>query len=223
MTTPFKIGFLIYPHMTQLDVTGPAQVLSQMSGAQIHMVWKTRDAVPSDCNVTIVPTHTFETCPDLDMVCVGGGPGQPAIMQDAAVLGWLARQGGQAAYVTSVCSGSLLLGAAGLLKGYRAGAHWNYRHMLPLFGAKPVNERVVVDRNRITGGGVTAGIDFALRVAQEVRGEEEAKTLQLLWEYAPEPPFDTGLPERTTPAIVARAQGLLDAEISRAAAVLAPA
>lgn len=218
MTTPFKIGFLIYPHMTQLDVTGPAQVLSQMSGAEIHMVWKTLDPVPSDCNVTIVPTDTFETCPDLDMVCVGGGGGQTSLMTDPEVLGWLARQGAQAKYVTSVCSGSLLLGAAGLMKGYRAGCHWGYREMLTLFGAETVNERVVVDRNRISGGGVTAGIDFALQVALAVRGEAEARTLQLAYEYNPEPLFDCGVPEKADAATVAAARALLERLTAAAAA-----
>jgi cyclohexyl-isocyanide hydratase len=223
MTTPFKIGFLIYPYMTHLDVTGPAQVFAQMSDCQVHMVWKTRDPVPTDSAVTLVPTDTLESCPDLDMVCVGGGPGQGPLMVDAAVLAWLARQGAQADYVTSVCSGSLLLGAAGLMKGYRAGSHWTVRDMLPMFGAEPVNERVVTDRNRITGGGVTAGIDFALTIVARLRGEDEAKSLQLLCEYAPEPPFDTGTPERTTPEIAARARAVLDEQIARANAALAPA
>lgn len=223
MSAPFKIGFLIYPYMTHLDVTGPAQIFAQMSDAEVHMVWKTRDPVPTDSAITLVPTDTFETCPDLDMVCVGGGPGQGPLMNDAAVLAWLARQGLQARYVTSVCSGSLLLGAAGLMQGYRAGSHWMVRDMLRTFGAEPVNARVVVDRNRITGGGVTAGIDFALQVVAALRGEEEAKTVQLLCEYAPEPPFDAGLPERTTPEIADRARALLGAQVAEAAAALSPA
>lgn len=223
MTKPFKIGFLIYPYMTHLDVTGPAQVFAQMSDAQVHLVWKTCDPVPTDSAVTLVPTDTLESCPDLDMVCVGGGPGQGPLMTDPDVLAWLARQGAQADYVTSVCSGSLLLGAAGLMRGYRAGSHWTMRDMLPAFGAEPVNERVVIDRNRITGGGVTAGIDFALTIVALLRGEDEAKSVQLLCEYAPEPPFDAGLPERTTPEIVDRARAILNAQIARADGALAGA
>ena len=219
MTQAFKIGFLLFPHVTQLDFTGPAQILSMMSGAEIHVVWKTLDPVPSDCNITIVPTHTFETCPDLDMVCVPGGPGQASIMGDGEVLQWLARQGKQASYVTSVCSGSLLLGAAGLMKGYRAGCHWAFRDLLPNFGAIPVNERVVVDRNRISGGGVTAGIDFALIVAHEVRGSDEAQRLQLLFEYAPAPPFDTGVPEKAPAAMAVEARRILEEAVRKFSAI----
>ena len=215
MTQPFKIGFLLFPHVTQLDFTGPAQILSMMSGAEIHIVWKTLDPVPTDCSFTIVPTHTFETCPDLDMICVPGGPGQAPMMNDAEVISWLQRQGKQAAYVTSVCSGSLLLGAAGLMKGYRAGCHWAFRELLTHFGAVPVNERVVVDRNRITGGGVTAGIDFALIVAQQVRGAHEAQRLQLLFEYAPTPPFDMGVPEKAGPVMVAEARRILEEAVRK--------
>jgi len=209
MGAPFRIGFLLYPHVTQLDLTGPAQFLSRMSDTQLHLVWKTLDPVMTDAGFAIVPTDTFEGCPALDMVCVPGGGGQLAIMSDPEVLGWLKRQGGQAAYVTSVCSGSLLLGAAGLVSGYRAGAHWAYRDRLSVFGATPVAERVVKDRNRITGGGVTAGIDFALAVIAEVRGESEARAIQLAYEYAPKPPFDSGTPETATPATIAAAQAIL--------------
>lgn len=209
MAGSFHIGFLLYPHVTQLDLTGPAQFLARMSNTRVHFVWKDLAPVMTDAGFAILPTDTFEMCPDLDMVCVPGGGGQLAIMSDADVLGWLKRQGGQAAYVTSVCSGSLLLGAAGLMNGYRAGAHWAYRDKLTMFGATPVAERVVKDRNRITGGGVTAGIDFALAVIDEVRGTEEAKAVQLAYEYAPEPPFDSGTPSTATPETVAAAQAIL--------------
>lgn len=220
MAEAFHIGFLLYPHVTQLDLTGPAQFVARMSDTKLHLVWKTLTPVMTDAGFAIVPTDTFEGCPDLDMLCVPGGGGQLAIMGDAEVIGWLKRQGGQAKYVTSVCSGSLLLGAAGLMNGYRAGAHWAYRDKLPAFGATPVAERVVKDRNRITGGGVTAGIDFALAVIDEVRGAEEAKAIQLAYEYAPQPPFDSGTPATAAPETIAAAQAILQrmgAEAAQAA------
>lgn len=210
MGQPFRIGFLLYPHVTQLDLTGPAQFLSAMSDTSIHLVWKDRNPVMTDAGFSILPTDSLESCPDLDLLCVPGGAGQLAIMQDAAVLGWLKRQGAQAKYVTSVCTGSLLLGAAGLMAGYRAGAHWAHRDKLTMFGATPVAERVVKDRNRITGGGVTAGIDFALTVIEKVRGADEAKAVQLAFEYAPEPPFDSGTPATASPKTVTAAAAILE-------------
>lgn len=209
MSTPFRIGFLVYPGVTQLDFTGPAQVLSLMSDASIHLVWKSTEPVMTDAGFAVVPTHTLTTCPDLDLVCVPGGGGQLALMQDADVLSWLRRQGIGAAYVTSVCSGALLLGAAGLLGGYRAGTHWAYRAKLPLFGAEPCSDRVVKDRNRITGGGVTAGIDVALAILAEVRGVDAAMAVQLALEYAPEPPFHSGTPDQASPKTLLAAQALL--------------
>ena len=220
MTAPFRIGFLLYPHVTQLDLTGPAQFLARMSDTAVHLVWKTTDPVMTDAGFAIVPTNSFATCPDLDMVCVPGGGGQMAVMADADVLGWLKRQGAQASYVTSVCSGSLLLGAAGLLSGYQAGAHWAYRDKLALFGAIPTAGRVITDRNRITGGGVTAGIDFALTVIAAVRSAEEAKAIQLAFEYAPEPPFNSGTPGTASPDTIKAAQALLARMGEEAAASL---
>ncbi len=219
MTTPFRIGFLLFPHVTQLDLTGPAQFLAAMSGAELHFVWKDLNPVQTDATFQILPTDTFESCPDLDMICVPGGAGQQTLMQDTQVLGWLARQGAQAKWVTSVCTGSLLLGAAGLLKGYRAASHWAYREHLPLFGAIVDEARVSRDRNRITGGGVTAGIDFALGVVAAVRGEAEAKEIQLFLEYAPEPPFDFGRPDKAGPELV----GLVKQRLSEAVAKLSGA
>ncbi|MBX7482153.1 DJ-1/PfpI family protein [Qipengyuania qiaonensis] len=206
---PFRIGFLLYPHVTQLDLTGPAQFLSRMSDATIHLVWKDRAPVPTDAGFSILPTDDLATCPQLDMICMPGGAGQVPLMGDSAILDWIARQGGQAQYVTSVCSGSLLLGASGLLRGYEAGCHWAYRDMLAAFGATPVPERVVSDRNRITGGGVTAGIDFALTVIARIRGEAEAKAIQLAYEYAPQPPFSSGRPESSDSETIASAQAIL--------------
>ena len=203
MTASFHIGFLLFPGLTQLDLTGPAQVLSRMSGATVHFVWKTLDPVPSDCGLSLVPTDTFESCPDLDLLCVPGGIPIADVMADSEAMAWLRRQGGHAAYVTSVCTGSLILAAAGLLKGYRAGCHWAWRDLLRHFDAEPVAERVVVDRNRITGGGVTAGIDFAFRVIEEVRSAREAQIIQLALEYDPQPHHRGGTPETSPPEITA--------------------
>ena len=223
----FQIGFLLFPGLTQLDLTGPAQVLSRMSDAEVHYVWSSLDPVPSDAGLSLVPTATFETCPDLDLLVVPGGLPVAAVMEDAAAMAWLRRQGAQARYVTSVCTGSLILAAAGLLTGYRAACHWAWRDMLGLFGALPTAGRVVIDRNRITGGGVTAGIDFAFRVLEEVRGKRESQAIQLALEYDPSPPNPGGTPETSPPEIVAHVRKLMQdrmagrsAEIERIAARL---
>lgn len=216
MGKPFRVGFLLYPHVTQLDLTGPAQFLSRMSDTVVHLAWKNREPVSTDAGFSILPTDNFASSPDLDLICIPGGGGQPAMMSDGAVLDWLTRQGRQAAYVTSVCSGSLLLGAAGLLTGYRASSHWACLDRLAAFGATPVAERVVVDRNRITGGGVTAGIDLALAVIAEVRGIDEARAIQLAFEYAPDPPFDSGTPEKASPEIIAAANLILRRMVAEA-------
>jgi cyclohexyl-isocyanide hydratase len=215
MAESIQIGILLYPNVTQLDATGPAQVLSRVPGAKMHMIWKTLDPVPTDAGFSIVPTTTFADCPRLDVICVPGGGGQTALMTDDETLDFLRRQAATARYVTSVCTGSLVLGAAGLLKGYKSACHWAWRDMLPAFGAIPVAERVVRDRNRISGGGVTAGIDFGLTVAAELAGEEVAKSIQLVLEYDPKPPFDSGSPEKAGPERVKRIRdrlaGLLQA------------
>src|SRR5262252_898479 len=204
MAEPLQIGILLYPNVTQLDATGPAQVLSRVPGAKMHMIWKTRDPVPTDAGFSIVPTTTFADCPQLDVICVPGGGGQVELMVDPETLDFLRKQAAGARYVTSVCTGSLVLGAAGLLKGYKSACHWAWRDMLNAFGAIPVAERVVRDRNRISGGGVTAGIDFGLTVAAELAGEEVAKSIQLVLEYDPQPPFDSGSPEKAGPERVQR-------------------
>ena len=175
MADTLHIGILLYPDVTQLDATGPAQFLARLPGAKLHMIWKTKDPVPTDAGFSIVPTTTFVDCPELDVICVPGGFGQVALMTDAETLDFLRRQAATARYVTSVCTGSLVLGAAGLLKGYRSACHWAWRDLLTDFGAIPVAERVVRDRNRISGGGVTAGIEF-----------------------------DSGSPEKADPALVRR-------------------
>lgn len=212
-----KIGFLLYPHLTQLDLTGPAQVFAA-SGAELYYVWKDLAPVRTDATFDMLPNATFESCPPVDLLCVPGGPGQARVMDDKDVLEWLARQGRQAQWVTSVCSGSLLLGAAGLLKGYRAASHWNYRQHLAMFGATADEGRIVRDRNRITGGGVTAGIDLALQVLALTAGESEARQVQLQLEYAPQPPFDCGRPELAGEVLVAQVRARLALLVATAAA-----
>ena len=211
---PLEVGMLLYPGLTLLDLIGPATVLSWFSN--IHLVWKTKDLVYSDTGFGIQPTATFETCPrELDILFVPGGFGQPQHMNDDEVLAFLAARAPQSKYLTSVCSGSLLLGAAGLLKGYKATSHWATRDALSTFGAEPVEARVVVDRNRITGGGVTAGIDFGLVLLAKLRGEEAAKLTQLAMEYDPEPPFDSGSPKTADPAIVQQAMSFIAAALEQ--------
>lgn len=220
MSAPFRIGFLLFPHVTQLDLTGPAQFLSRMSDVELVFVAKSLDLVPTDAGFSIKPTATFQDCAQLDLVCVPGGGGQTAAMADVETMEWLKRVGAEARYVTSVCSGALMLGAAGLLNGYKSGTHWAYSQYLSRFGATHVACRVVKDRNRITGGGVTAGIDFALAVIEEIRGAEEAKAIQLMLEYDPSPPFDSGSPQRATSETIAAAHRLLAALTEEAAAAV---
>ena len=204
MAETLNIGILFFPRVTQLDATGPAQVLSRAPGAKMHIVWKTRDPVPTDSGFSVVPTTTFADCPQLDVICVPGGAGQIDLMNDQETLDFLRRQAPGARYVTSVCTGSLVLAAAGLLKGYRSACHWAAREQLRDFGAIPVAERVVRDRNRISGGGVTAGSDFGLTMLAELDGEEVARSVQLMMEYDPQPPFDSGSPEKAGPERVGR-------------------
>ncbi len=196
-TPPLAIGLLFFPGMTQLDVTGPFEVLARLPGARMHLLWKRIEPITSDVGLTLMPTTTFDDCPELDVLCVGGGPGQIAVMDDPEVMAFVAKAGASARYVTSVCAGSLILAGAGLLDGYRSACHWLSRDQLAPLGAIPVAERIVVDRNRISGGGVTAGIDFAFQLAAELCGEDVAKRLQLLLEYDPQPPF--AVSERTAP------------------------
>ncbi|MEG3143202.1 DJ-1/PfpI family protein [Sphingomonas sp. RT2P30] len=198
-----RIAFLLFPGLTQLDLTGPAQFLSRMPGATMDLVWKDRQPVPTDAGFAIVPTATFDAVEAADILCIPGGIGVSDVMDDAVAMAWVRRIGADAAWVTSVCTGSLILGAAGLLKGYRATTHWAWHHHLALFGAEPVKARTVVDRNRVTGGGVTAGIDFALTLIAAASGEGVARTLQLGLEYDPQPPFAGGTPDKAGAEIVA--------------------
>lgn len=201
-TKPLQIGFLIFADMTQLDFTGPYEVFARLPDTLVHVVAKRVGPVRTDRGLVLVPTVTCAACPPLDVIIVPGGPGQQALMDDAEVLGFLRAQAKGARYVTSVCTGALVLGAAGLLTGYRATTHWLSLPLLEMFGAIPVDERVVIDRNRVTGGGVTAGIDFGLRLAAELHGEAVAQRIQLQMEYSPAPPFDAGSPATAPKAVV---------------------
>jgi len=198
-----KIGLLLFPKLTQLDLTGPLEVFTSMPGADVSLIWKTLDPVVSDGGMSILPTQTFEECAHLDLICVPGGPGQIDLMSDDETLDFLRRIAPGCQWVTSVCTGSLILGAAGLLRGYRATSHWSSIDQLELFKATPVHERVVLDRNRVTGAGVTSGIDFALTLAAEILGEEIAKEIQLKIEYDPAPPFNSGSPRLAEPELLA--------------------
>jgi cyclohexyl-isocyanide hydratase len=195
-------GLLLFPHLTQLDLTGPAEVFSRCPEAKVHLIWKSLEPVSTGEGWSIVPNRTFADCPQLDVLCVPGGQGQTELMGDDETLDFLREQAAGARFVTSVCTGSLLLGAAGLLEGYRATCHWMSLDQLPLFGAVPVAERVVRDRNRMTGGGVTAGIDFGLSLAAELYGPLVARRIQLMLEYAPQPPFPSGTPAAAGPELV---------------------
>lgn len=189
-----QIGFVIFPNLTQLDFTGPLQVLARLPGASTHVAAKTLEPVASDSVLKLMPTTTFAGCPALDLICVPGGFGVDQAMEDEETVDFVRRQGARAKYVTSVCTGAFILGVAGLLQGKRATTHWAYHHLLPRVGAIPVKERVVRDGNRFTGGGVTAGIDFALTLMAEIAGLDIAQAVQLALEYDPQPPFNSGSP-----------------------------
>ena len=208
--TPFKIAFLIYPDMTQLDFTGPAEVLGLMPDAEISLVSKTLDPVSSDIGITFVPNATISEQIEYDMICVPGGAACTELMIDAVILNWLRTQAETARYLTSVCTGSLVLAAAGLLDGYRAGCHWAWAEHLEKFGAVATRERVVVDRNRITAGGVTAGIDFGFQIVEARMGRNMAEAFQLGIEYDPEP-LSGGVPETARPEIVERVRSVFAA------------
>lgn len=211
------VGLVIYPGMTALDIVGPQQVFSSLPGVQLHRIWKTLDPIQTDDGMVIVPDTTFANCPPLDVICVGGGLGQRAVVDDPEVLEFLRKQGSSAKFITSVCGGSEFLAKAGLLQGYRAATHWMAREQLAALGVEVGTERVVVDRNRITGGGVTAGIDFGLTIAAILCTEEVAQIAQLLMEYNPAPPFDVGSPEKAGHELVnkaiAYAMGTLGLEV----------
>ncbi|CAO3351504.1 DJ-1/PfpI family protein [Azospirillum melinis] len=191
-----NFGLLLFPDVTQLDLTGPYEVLARIPGATIHLLWKDKAPVRSDTGMSILPTASLAECPALDLLLVPGGPGVHALMTDDEVLQFLSLRAQSVRWLVGICTGTLVLGAAGLLQGRRAGTHWNSRHYLPRFGAEPSDKRVEVDGSLFTGGGVTAGIDVALTVAAEIGGDDVAKLIQLGIEYDPEPPFDAGTPDK---------------------------
>ncbi|WP_009981980.1 DJ-1/PfpI family protein, partial [Burkholderia pseudomallei] len=190
-----EVGLLLFPQVQQLDLTGPHDVFASLPGVTVRLVWKTREPVASSSGLVLAPNATFDDCPPLDVICVPGGIGVADLMEDADTLAFLRRHAAHARYVSSVCTGALVLGAAGLLRGRRATTHWAFHSLLAPFGATPVRERVVRDGNLVTGGGVTAGIDFALTLAAELVGEDDAQAVQLQLEYAPAPPFAAGDPD----------------------------
>ncbi len=212
LSPPATIGMLLYPGFTTLDLIGPLDVLSFLPGRTTQLLWKNRDIIVSDSGVPIQPTATFAEAPDeLEILFVPGSlRGTEAALEDPELLDFVASRGERATYVTSVCTGSLVLGAAGLLRGYRATSHWSVRDLLPLVGAEPVAERVVEDGNRITGGGVTGGIEFGLTLVARLEGDEMAKGIQLGFEYDPQPPFQSGTPEQAEPAVTAQVTGLFE-------------
>jgi cyclohexyl-isocyanide hydratase len=222
----FNVGFVIFPDLTQLDFTGPLQVLARLPQSTTHIIAKSTAPVPTDCGLGLVPTHTFANCPRLDLICVPGGvKGVVGAIGDRETVEFVRTQAATAKYVTSVCTGAFVLGIAGLLRGRRATTHWAYTDLLPLVGAKYEKARIVKDGNLITAGGVTSGIDFGLRVVAEVAGEEAARMIQLGIEYDPDPPFDSGHPDRAAPAVKSaltaryeNAKSDLRARLERAAA-----
>ncbi|MFT4184611.1 MAG: DJ-1/PfpI family protein [Rhizobium sp.] len=216
-----RFGLLTFPGVQQLDLTGPYEIFASTEGAEVHLIWKDRSPIVSATKLMLQPTTTFEDCPELDVICVPGGGGVNALLEDESVLSFIRRQAAQARFVTSVCTGSLVLGAAGLLKGKRATTHWNAHDFLVGFGAIPTEGRIVRDGNLITAGGVTAGIDFGLAVVAALVGQEEAETVQLSLEYAPAPPFHSGTPQKATAEVLATARQRLSGSRAAREAIMA--
>lgn len=203
-----QIGFLLFPNVQQLDLTGPYDVLAALPDVQVHLIWKNLEPVTASSGLVLLPTLDFDHCPALDVICIPGGGGVGALMEDDESLDFIRRQAAGARYVTSVCTGSLVLGAAGLLRGKHATTHWAYHSLLEPLGAIPVQARVVRDGHLLTGGGITAGIDFALTLAAELFGEETAQRVQLQLEYAPAPPFNAGSPHTAPQEVLEQARQL---------------
>ena len=224
----FNVGFVIFPDLTQLDFTGPQQVLARLPQSTMHIVAKSAAPVPSDSGLGLLPTHTFANCPQLDLICVPGGrAGVVQAMNDQETVAFVRCQSRTARYVTSVCTGAFILGVAGLLKGRRATTHWAYAELLPLVGATHKKARIVKDGNVITAGSVTSGIDFGLSVVAEIAGDTAAEAIQLAIEYDPDPPFDSGHPDRAPEAARAavfpqyeKARGVFREGIARAVSAL---
>lgn len=222
MNTNIDVDFLLFPNLTQLDLTGSAQVLSRVPNAKVHLVWKDLGPVMTDIGFSINSTTTFESCSQLDVLCVPGGFGIGEQMVDEVTLSFLRKQSISAKYITSGCNGSLILAAAGILKGHKSACHWIWSKYPPLFGVEPINQRVVKDSKFISGGEVTAGIDFVYELAAELAGEHITKRLQLALEYAPTPPFDCVSPEKAGPALANEVLELQRDRIVTMEAVLNP-
>lgn len=219
MTT--HIGILAFPGVQHLDLAGPYEVFSALADTKVHLIWKSLDLVKASNGLPLPPDATFESCPQLDVICIPGGGGIGDLMEDETVLSYIRLQAATARFVTSVCTGALVLGAAGLLRGRRATTHWASHALLAPLGAIPVRERVVRDGNLLTGGGVTAGIDFALTLAAELVGTEAAQAIQLSLEYAPAPPFNAGDPDTAPVAVVTVVRQRMAATTAKRAAIVA--
>ncbi len=207
----FRIGLLAFPAVTQLDLTGPLQVFASLPGADVRVIWKTLDPIQAGGGLRLVPDTTLADCPPLDVICVPGGAGVLDLMDDAEVLEFLRDRAAAARFTGSICTGALVLGAAGLLMGKKATTHWAWTDLLVPFGAIPTAGRVVRDGNIFSGGGVTAGIDFALAMVAELAGRDAAESIQLALEYAPAPPFAAGHPDTARPELVAAARSRMEA------------
>ena len=199
-----NIGFVLFPNLTQLDFTGPLQLLHRMPGAKTHILASTMGPVPSDCGLSLLPTGTFADAPEIDLLCIPGGFGVSEALDDPVLMDFVRRTCEHAIWLTSVCTGAFVLGAAGALQGKRATTHWAYHDLLAEVGAIPTKQRVVRDGNVMTGGGVTAGIDFALTLVAEIHGREVAQNIQLGMEYDPSPPFAAGSPASAPPEMLAK-------------------
>jgi cyclohexyl-isocyanide hydratase len=209
-----QIGYLLFSDLTQLDLTGPLQVLSRLPGATSHIIAKTTGPVCSGCGLSLLPTTTFEACPELDLLIVPGGIGVAEAIRDPSTIAFVQHCAASARYVTSVCTGAFLLGAAGLLRGRKATTHWAYHGLLPIVGATPVRQRVVKDGSVITGAGVTAGLDFALSLVAEFTNDDVARTIQLAIEYNPAPPYNAGSPENAGIVLTNRLESFYESQIS---------
>ncbi len=201
-----QFGLLVFPGVQQLDLTGPYEMFASVPGADVHLIWKDCRPLRSATGLILTPTRSFQDCPELDVLCVPGGGGVNALIEDEETLDFIRARAATARYVTSVCTGSLVLAAAGLLEGRRATSHWNAIDFLPAFGAIPVQARVVEDGRLITAGGVTSGIDFGLTLVERLVGRDQAEIIQLSLEYAPAPPFNAGTPDTARSEIVALAK-----------------
>lgn len=197
-----NIGMLVFPAITAIDYVGPSDLLARIPGAKLRLIWKHKDTIHTDLGWEIRATDTFESCGQLDMVVVPGGPGIGELLTDEETLQFIARQADHAKWIVGICTGPLVLGAAGLLSGYSATCHWASHELLSLVGATPIKERVVVDRNRITGAGMTSGLDCALHAIALSTSPEVAQGIQLFAEYDPQPPFDSGAPHKASPILV---------------------